>query len=135
MTAIVDQPSPIATGRRPTWEIVMSFVEQNCSSNVASLVLPDMRDRDVLGRQRYGTPLTSGNGRDHLVDAYQEMLDSCVYLANELDEYGVGPASKLDEEKRLSSQLRSRLCRVQQLFVGHVRGLIELRQLIEERVS
>jgi hypothetical protein len=140
VTAIVDQPSPIATGRRPSWEIVMSYVDQISresaygSTGVIARVLTDMRDRDAVGRQRYGTPLTAGNGRDHLIDAYQEMLDGSVYLATELDEQGVGPETCLDG---LSKEvgLGWRLHCVQQLFASQVRSLIQLRALIEERAS
>ena len=44
------------------------------------LVIADMAERDRLGRARYGTPLRPHNGRDALVDAYQEALDLCAYL-------------------------------------------------------
>ncbi len=47
---------------------------------VAWQVISDMRERDQVGRSRYGTPLTANNGRDQLVDAYQELLDAAVYL-------------------------------------------------------
>ncbi len=47
---------------------------------VWNLVLEDMKLRDQIGRQRYGTPLQPFNGRDALVDAYQEALDLVVYL-------------------------------------------------------
>jgi hypothetical protein len=43
-------------------------------------VIDDMRARDRMGRERYGVPLTADNGRNHLVDAYQESLDLLVYL-------------------------------------------------------
>lgn len=39
-----------------------------------------MRARDNEGRRKYGTPLTVANGRDQLIDAYQEQLDLIVYL-------------------------------------------------------
>ena len=39
-----------------------------------------MLERDRQGQQRYGTRLRGHNGRDPLVDAYQEALDLCVYL-------------------------------------------------------
>ena len=39
-----------------------------------------MKDRDIIGRMRYGTPLQPHNGRDALADAYQEALDLCAYL-------------------------------------------------------
>ena len=64
------QPRPEASSARPTWE----------------LVIEDMRERDHAGRAKYGLPLQPGNGRDSLVDAYQEALDLCVYLRNEIAE-------------------------------------------------
>lgn len=64
MSEIVDQPPPVAQASRPIWE----------------LVIEDMAARDCVGRQRYGTPLQAHNGRDALVDAYQEALDLVVYL-------------------------------------------------------
>ena len=50
------------------------------------LVVKDMEDRDRLGRARYGIPLRPQNGRDALVDAYQEVLDLSVYLRQEIEE-------------------------------------------------
>ena len=34
----------------------------------------------------YGEPLTTGNGRDALRDAYEEALDLCLYLRQALEE-------------------------------------------------
>jgi hypothetical protein len=67
---IEDQPPPNPNRSRPVWE----------------LVIEDMHERDRLGRQRYGTPLQAGNGRDALVDAYQEALDLAVYLRQAIAE-------------------------------------------------
>lgn len=53
---------------------------------VWDLVLADMRDRDALGRQRYGTPLQPHNGRKPLRDLYQELLDAVAYTRQELFE-------------------------------------------------
>lgn len=61
---IQDQPTPVTNGGTPIWE----------------LVIQDMKERDQVGRERYGTPLQAFNGRDALVDAYQEALDLAVYL-------------------------------------------------------
>jgi hypothetical protein len=44
------------------------------------LVRADMAARDQEGRRKYGTPLQPHNGRDTLIDAYQEALDLSVYL-------------------------------------------------------
>lgn len=143
MTKIVDQPPPKTTDRRPSWDIVMSYVDQlrcdnahltlGISESVIPLVLADMRDRDAVGRQRYGTPLTSGNGRDHLVDAYQEMLDGCVYLMNELDEHGVGLTTHLTEASFPDKAHRWYLHDVQQLCMAQIRASIHLRAIMEER--
>ena len=44
------------------------------------LVIADMQGRDAAGTRKYGTQLRPHNGRDYLVDAYQEALDLAVYL-------------------------------------------------------
>lgn len=54
--------------------------------DVWPLVIKDMADRDKLGRTKYGIPLRSHNGRDPLVDAYQEVLDLSVYMRQEIEE-------------------------------------------------
>ena len=61
---IVEQPDPIKNNYPPMWD----------------LVIKDMKDRDEVGRERYGVPLQPFNGRDMLVDAYLEVLDLAVYL-------------------------------------------------------
>ncbi len=52
----------------------------NCLPAVWDLVVSDMLERDQVGQQRYGTPLQPHNGRDALMDAYQEALDLAVYM-------------------------------------------------------
>lgn len=54
--------------------------------DVWPLVVRDMQDRDHLGKKKYGIPLRIHNGRDALVDAYQEVLDMSVYLRQEIEE-------------------------------------------------
>ena len=44
------------------------------------LVVADMHERDNSGYEKYGRRLRAHNGRDVLVDAYQEALDLAVYL-------------------------------------------------------
>lgn len=52
----------------------------NSNPAVWDLVQADMRDRDAMGERKHGTRLQPHNGRDSLVDAYQEALDLVVYL-------------------------------------------------------
>jgi hypothetical protein len=68
--SITDQPPPVPNDRPAVWR----------------LVIADMEARDRLGRERYGTPLQPHNGRDALLDAYQEALDLCVYLRQAIEE-------------------------------------------------
>lgn len=132
--AIVDQPPPKVMDRRPSWDLVIEHVEGRrsaLSADVVDLVVTDMRARDVVGRQRYGVPLTSGNGRDHLIDAYEEALDFAAYITAELDEHGASPDGLIDVRAPLSSHL----VRVQAMLWDHVRTIVQLRALIEERAS
>jgi hypothetical protein len=69
-TDVSDQPPPAPNDERPSWEAVIE----------------DMQDRHRIGMERYGTPLQPGNGRDSIVDAYQEALDEVVYLRNAITE-------------------------------------------------
>lgn len=48
--------------------------------DVLPLVIEDLRARDRIGTKKYGTTLQANNGRDAMVDAYQEALDLCMYL-------------------------------------------------------
>ena len=47
---------------------------------IQELVMEDMKGRLALGIERYGTGLQVNNGRDMLLDAYEEVLDLAVYL-------------------------------------------------------
>jgi len=47
---------------------------------VWDLVRQDIDARDEAGRLKYGTMLHAENGRDPLIDLYQELLDALVYI-------------------------------------------------------
>lgn len=76
----------------PTIEPVNDLVqaqsapEPNALPAVWDLVVTDMRSRDHFGLQKYGTRLQPHNGRDALIDAYQEALDLAVYLRQQIFE-------------------------------------------------
>lgn len=53
---------------------------------VWDLVIADMKERDNTGAAKYGTRLQPHNGRNALVDAYQEALDLVVYLRQRIEE-------------------------------------------------
>ena len=60
----------------------------NTDRSIQALVRADLEDRERLGIERYGTPLRAHNGRDALLDAYEEALDMCCYLKQALIERG-----------------------------------------------
>lgn len=68
LPTITDQPPP-----RPA------------SGDIWKLVIADMEQRRLVGIERYGAPLQARNGRDSLVDAYQEVLDLAVYLRQTIE--------------------------------------------------
>ena len=52
----------------------------NKNVDVWDLVRRDINDRVTYGIKKHGTTLQPFNGRDALIDAYQEALDLVVYL-------------------------------------------------------
>lgn len=52
--------------------------------NVVDYVIRDIEERVKLGEQKYGTRLQTFNGRNALIDAYQEALDLVMYLRQKL---------------------------------------------------
>jgi hypothetical protein len=54
--------------------------------NCWDLVIEDMKVRNKDGKEKYGEYLQPWNGRDALIDAYQEALDLCVYLRQKIYE-------------------------------------------------
>ncbi len=49
-------------------------------------VLEDIKARAEFGKKKYGTYLQTFNGRDPLVDAYQEAIDLVMYLKQKIME-------------------------------------------------
>jgi len=54
--------------------------------DIATMVKQDIESRALLGIKKYGERLLPNNGRDSLLDAYQEALDLCMYLRQVLEE-------------------------------------------------
>ena len=65
------------------------------SGDMWLLVLKDMEEMRLQGIEKYGTPVQPFNGRDPLVDAYQEALDMCVYLRQAIEERKLNDVTQL----------------------------------------
>lgn len=72
-----DQPPPTDGDGPALWDVLISREE---TAHPDSPLLPLMRERHELGVERYGRPLRAQDGRDHAIDALQELLDALVYL-------------------------------------------------------
>lgn len=80
VTAIADQPPPQPTS----------------GPSILTLVRQDLVERERVGIERYGVPLQAHNGRDALVDAYQEALDLAAYLRQALAERDTPAPARVD---------------------------------------
>lgn len=76
---------------RKAIEEVVGAVKQPDPENsshppVVDLVMRDLWARKAIGAQKYATPLRPFNGRDAMLDAYQEALDLAIYLRQAIAE-------------------------------------------------
>lgn len=55
-------------------------------ADIARLVEADLEARVEMGRVQYGERLRAHNGRDAMVDLYQELLDACLYARQMIEE-------------------------------------------------
>ena len=62
------------------WVVESIEVEELTIPGVGFLVAKDLIDRAEVGKEKYGTYLMTHNGRDALMDAYQEACDLLMYL-------------------------------------------------------
>jgi hypothetical protein len=53
---------------------------------ILGMVLTDLTNRALEGKEKYGEPLLANNGRNPLWDAYQEALDLAMYLRQAIEE-------------------------------------------------
>lgn len=60
--------------------------KRNDTTPIVTLVKQDLDERMKKGVETYGMPLRAWNGRDALVDAYEEALDLCCYLRQAIQE-------------------------------------------------
>jgi len=64
------QKEPVPNDSRPIWD----------------LVIADINKRDNTGLKKYGTRLQAFNGRNSILDVYEELLDAVVYTRQYMEE-------------------------------------------------
>ena len=73
---MTEQPMPTRNG----YVSIQSLVRSELHGPAYARVRADLEARELVGIERYGTPLQPFNGRDALRDAYEEALDLACYL-------------------------------------------------------
>ncbi len=73
------EPAPQNQDGPALWPLVIMDLLQD-EDPIRVLVAKDAQKRHEFGIKKYGVPLVAHNGRNHLLDAYQEQLDKVVYL-------------------------------------------------------
>lgn len=66
--------------------VAQKMPKKNKSKAIWDLVLADIKERDKNGKEKYGVRLQAFNGRNSVVDAYQEVLDLTVYFRQLIEE-------------------------------------------------
>ena len=75
---------------------------------IQDAVIADIEARKAVGIKRYGTALQPFNGRDALLDLYEELLDACVYLKQALVERDSRPPAVLyDQDAEVKTPLEN----------------------------
>jgi hypothetical protein len=67
----------------------------NSGASVHDLVIDDMKHRKAFGLAKYSSLLQAHNGRDALMDLYQELLDATCYARQLLEERDNPPAARM----------------------------------------
>lgn len=89
LTPNTPEPPPVANDQEALWPKVQDDFRRalrHFPAHQTERVLADMRERDAQGRAKYSVALQPHNGRDAVVDLYQELLDASVYAKQILEE-------------------------------------------------
>ncbi len=66
--------------------VAQKMPKKNKTPAMWDLVMADIKERDKNGKAKYGVRLQAFNGRDSVIDAYQEVLDLVVYFRQLIEE-------------------------------------------------
>lgn len=99
--ATTPEPAP-STGQVRVYDLVV----RELRGPINRQLVADLTARMEMGVAKYGTPLMTHNGRDPLVDAYQESLDLVMYLRQAEAEHGIE-----EQQYFLALNLARSLCR------------------------
>lgn len=88
--ATLEQPAPVTTDKSFA---VLDYIITGLYMHGGHDLAPDLQARAKLGQARYGTLLMAYNGRNTLVDLYQELLDALFYVTQAILELRGDPVA------------------------------------------
>jgi hypothetical protein len=103
----IPEPDPVRTGGPDIWPLVIADIRTRFT--FADHLIEDAEERNRIGTEKYGVPLQARNGRNPLVDAYQESLDLMVYLRQAIEEGDREAMPDYLDALRVGIRLRYRL--------------------------
>jgi hypothetical protein len=109
------QAQPTKNDRPAIQDLVIGDLARWGPAGLVAQVVADIEARKQVGLERYGTLLQAFNGRDALLDAYQEVLDLCQYL------------------RQMKEEQRPRTFAVLVIYTKALRMALQLRDMIEDR--
>lgn len=75
------QPKPTENNNSViVWDRLRQELTKQLTSYEYDLLIHDLENRVDMGKEKYGTVLKSHNGRDALLDSYEELQDALFYL-------------------------------------------------------
>ncbi len=74
-----DQPLPVPSDGPSMHDLVCADLEARWTARLSPRIVADMQARKQLGLERYKTLLQADNGRDSLLDLYEELEDAVAY--------------------------------------------------------
>ena len=105
-------PGPSRAGRKGDSQ-PLPDPDADHGEDIQSMVIADIEARRQVGIKRYGQALHVNNGRDGLLDAYEEAVDLCVYLKQVLVEREIEAARTTIIEDELSADIPCPNCAVE----------------------
>jgi hypothetical protein len=84
-------------------------------------IIDDFHYRSRIGLERYGTTLKTNNGRDALIDVYEELLDAYVYAVQHLME--------TESDSDVSDDIPSLVNTIQDALTNCVAAILERRSM------
>ena len=100
--------------------------ESEPMSSYGDVVTQDIINRAFIGKERYGVFLQPHNGRDALLDAYEEALDLATYLMQVVMETKASKSDEVYWAYRDSLYVAARIAKLREQRNDHGKGSKEV---------